>query len=250
MEPFWFALAVIFGIYKVYQWDQSNKRLNEYRRVRSLQASYGEIAAKEYPDLVGKYWNPKRNPVSLEIRPKILARTKGHCYYCDKNLNASFDWQVDHIWPYRYGGSEDLVNLVPSCKSCNGEKWSHLPPRFFLHKWVVGTPFTVHELKFIEYHRDHSMAHLISTSAHWKGKTNYWLDHVYTEFADLITANESIKNTSGKRREELLAKSYSVYKKLDCDIAGKRYSSYRVIEKWIGDKKFFEEMTKNLEKDQ
>ncbi len=249
MDPLWIVLFTIFGIYKLYRWDQLNKTRNEYDRVRKLEASYGEIAAKENPELVGKYWNPKRSPVPLEIRPKILARTKGHCYYCDKNLSEILEWQVDHMWPYRFGGSEDLVNLVPSCKSCNEEKWSHLPPRFLLHKWVVGTPFTVHELKFIEYHREHSMADLIGTSAHWKGKANYWLDHVYKEFADLITLNESLMNNSGKRREELLEQSYSVYKKLDCDIAGKRNTTYRAIEKWIESELFFKEIRNDLEGD-
>ncbi|MBU3643252.1 MAG: HNH endonuclease [Candidatus Nanopelagicaceae bacterium] len=239
MDPFWIVVLAIFVLYRIYKWDESNKIRNEYERVRKLKKSYSDTARDENPELVDKYWNPNRNPVPAEIRPKIFARTKGHCYYCDKDLSQSYEWQVDHIWPYRYGGSEEIINLVPSCRRCNEAKWSHLPPRYLLNKWVVGAPFTQHELKFIDFHRTHSMADLIGTSAHWKGIANYWLDHVYKDFADLITLNESVVSASGKRREELVAKGQDIYKKLDCDIAT-RSSSFRVIEKWIEDKEFFD----------
>jgi 5-methylcytosine-specific restriction endonuclease McrA len=249
VDPFWIALFALLIIYKIYSWNQSNKIRNEYDRVRKLRNSYKESAMKEHPELTNKYWNPNRKPVPRDLRPTILARAEGCCFYCNKDLKGKQDWQVDHIWPYRFGGSEELVNLVPSCRNCNEEKWSHLPPRFFLHKWVVGVPFTQHELGFIEFYKDRSMAELIGTSAYWKGQANYWLDHVYKEFADLIISNESLRNSTGKRREELLAMSYSVYKMLDCDHAASKSANSRIIEKWLDDEVMFEEIKRDLGRD-
>lgn len=249
MDPFWIALIGGFLIYRVYKWDQSNKIRNEYDRVRKLRDSYSDAATEEHPELVGKYWNPNRSPVPSTLRPQILARTEGFCFYCNQDLNIKKYWQVDHIWPYRFGGSEELINLVPSCKSCNEKKWSHLPPRFLLYKWAVNIQFTEHELRLIEYFRSHSMAELIGTSAHWKGQANYWLDHVYADFADLITLNESVRGATGKRREELLEKANLILKRLDCDIAMRRYSTSRTIEKWIDDEQFLESLEGDADKD-
>jgi hypothetical protein len=232
MDPFWIVVIVILGLYKLYTWDSRNKRLQEYERTRNLIRTYTDRSTQEFPELKDAFWNPNRAPLPSELRPQVLQRTDGHCFYCDQDLSNRPAWQIDHVWPYRYGGSNELINLVPSCSSCNSDKWAHLPPRFLLHKWVIGTAFTKHELALIEYYRKESMANLIGTSAHWKGRANYWQDHVYNNFANLITQNENLCSALGKRRDQLLSKTYAIYEQLDCDIAMKG-SKYKVIEDWL-----------------
>lgn len=54
---------------------------------------------------------------------KILAifrKSNGICWYCGKDIHT--DLTIDHIVPISDGGSDDLSNLVPCCKSCNSAK--------------------------------------------------------------------------------------------------------------------------------
>jgi len=249
VEAFWLILVGVFVISRVLVWQGNKQHYEERRREREFLKTFTDKAAEEHPELVGAYWNPKRIPVPRDLRPKVFARTKGKCFYCDKSLSDLSDWQVDHMWPYRYGGSEDFINLVPSCKGCNEEKWSHLPPRYLLHKWVVGMKFTTHEMKFLEFYRNNSMANLIGTSAYWKGRANHWHATIFPEFVDLILKNEGIKNASGKRRDELLTRAQDIYDKLDCDIT-KRTLSYTAIQNWLDSDRWLEDaLRKNRELD-
>lgn len=43
------------------------------------------------------------------------------CFYCEKILEFNKS-TVDHIKPRCRGGSNDIENLVMSCKSCNSAK--------------------------------------------------------------------------------------------------------------------------------
>jgi 5-methylcytosine-specific restriction endonuclease McrA len=233
VEAFWGFLLVGFAITKLVSWHRDGQRLDALRREKNLEKSFLDKSAQEFPELVGAYWNPKRDSVARELRPRILSRTKGKCFYCDKSLINLSEWQVDHVWPHRYGGSEEFINLVPSCKDCNQEKWSYLPPRYLLHKWVVGKSFTSHEVKFLEFYRKNSMANLIGASAHWKGRADYWQATVFTEFVNLVLMNEGIKKSSGKRREELVKRAQSIYDKLDCDLNSSFIYRHGAIQKWL-----------------
>ena len=42
---------------------------------------------------------------------------KDTCIYCNLLANS-----VDHIIPQHHGGTDELLNLVPSCKRCNSSK--------------------------------------------------------------------------------------------------------------------------------
>ena len=232
MDTVWIVVFILFCGYKIFNWNSKNKHIREYEAQREELKLYTDKATADNPELVGQYWNPNRNPVSREVRSQVLLRTEGHCFYCDCNLSELPRWQVDHVWPYRYGGSEELINLVPSCEACNVEKWSHLPPRYFMHKWVTGRAFTSYEIKLLEHYRDNSLANLIGTSAHWKGKADYWNATIFSSFVDLITQNESIKHATGKRRLQLIKEAEAIFTKLDCDVASKSVS-YRTIESWL-----------------
>lgn len=63
----------------------------------------------------------KRVGLSVKVRFEVFKRDKFTCQYCgakapDVLLNA------DHIKPVASGGTNDLVNLVASCASCNSGK--------------------------------------------------------------------------------------------------------------------------------
>ena len=220
--------------------SENRKRIDERKRI---QDSYLEKTIEEFPDAVGNFYTPHRAPIDKALRPKILSRTNGFCFYCEKELDP-FRWQVDHVWPYRMGGSHEFVNLVPSCKDCNEEKWAHLPMTYFLKKWALGGGFTQFERNFIEYHRSHSMSYLISTSAHWKSRADYIKDYHYAEFADLILTNPSIVSLKGESRERLIIRTKKLMENLDAPslMRGNRgfyYLDRNDIRKWIDTHEIF-----------
>jgi 5-methylcytosine-specific restriction endonuclease McrA len=64
-----------------------------------------------------------------EIKNKVWEKTGGFCTYChckllpfgSSDLNS---FTVDHIVAIRDGGTNDIDNLVPACKTCNARKGS------------------------------------------------------------------------------------------------------------------------------
>jgi len=54
-------------------------------------------------------------------RLEVYNKYDGHCAYCGKIIQYT-DMQVDHIKPQRQGGTDDVENLNPSCRSCNHYK--------------------------------------------------------------------------------------------------------------------------------
>lgn len=59
--------------------------------------------------------------MNKQIRIKVYEKYQGHCAYCGKIIEYK-DMQVDHIQPKRNGGTNDIDNLNPSCRSCNHYK--------------------------------------------------------------------------------------------------------------------------------
>jgi 5-methylcytosine-specific restriction endonuclease McrA len=60
-----------------------------------------------------------------------LKRQKGRCYYCGSMVGD--DWQPDHVIPLSRGGSNDISNIVITCRKCNNKKLNKLP-----HEWSEG----------------------------------------------------------------------------------------------------------------
>ncbi len=58
-----------------------------------------------------------------DINSKLGVRADFKCEYCGKDLLASVEnykeWQKDHLIPQSAGGSDDMDNLVLTCKTCN-----------------------------------------------------------------------------------------------------------------------------------
>jgi len=62
-------------------------------------------------------------------RARILKKTNGVCAYCGVSLNDQA-WHIEHVVSKSNGGSDDIDNLLPSCKRCNGAKRHRNPEQF------------------------------------------------------------------------------------------------------------------------
>jgi len=73
------------------------------------------------------YNTPRK--VSLYTAFQVMRRDGYRCYYCSKDLrNLPTDHvHIDHFIPRKEGGSNDLDNLVVSCKECNLQKSDRVP---------------------------------------------------------------------------------------------------------------------------
>ncbi len=56
----------------------------------------------------------------MSDRKFIYFKYKGRCAYCGTELVEG--WQIDHIVPKSRGGTNDIINLNPSCRACNNYK--------------------------------------------------------------------------------------------------------------------------------
>lgn len=65
-----------------------------------------------------------RKKFSLLERQQVYEKCNGHCAYCGCELSIK-DMQIDHVQSlYWHGGTNDMDNLLPSCRSCNHYKGS------------------------------------------------------------------------------------------------------------------------------
>lgn len=59
----------------------------------------------------------------------IYEREKKKCFYCGKNLKFR-QITLDHYLPKSKGGTEDIFNLVLSCRKCNRLKGNKIPRNY------------------------------------------------------------------------------------------------------------------------
>ena len=67
--------------------------------------------------------------ISKKTRVAVYKKFDGHCAYCGREI-AYEDMQVDHFKPKRAWnpedcGTDDIENLMPSCRMCNHYKRAH-----------------------------------------------------------------------------------------------------------------------------
>lgn len=65
--------------------------------------------------------NKKRKSLSKAIRFEVFKRDSFACQYCGRTA-PDVILEVDHIVPVAKGGTDDLLNLVTSCRECNRGK--------------------------------------------------------------------------------------------------------------------------------
>ena len=64
---------------------------------------------------------------SKSVRQAVYEKYGGRCAYCGREI-AYKDMQVDHFVPkcgWNENGSDDISNLMPSCRMCNHYKRAH-----------------------------------------------------------------------------------------------------------------------------
>lgn len=67
------------------------------------------------------------DPETIEL---VFEKSDGKCHYCGKQLSwanygrrdARGGWEIDHLKPRSWGGTDHLNNLVAACWTCNLDK--------------------------------------------------------------------------------------------------------------------------------
>ncbi len=63
----------------------------------------------------------KRKSISKTLRFEVFKRDSFTCQYCGRKAPDVL-LEIDHIEPISKGGSNDILNLITSCKDCNSGK--------------------------------------------------------------------------------------------------------------------------------
>jgi hypothetical protein len=62
------------------------------------------------------------------------AAGESRCFYCERDLRAETEVQVDHVIPWSYLLADPTWDLVLACRSCNAAKSDWLPDRSYIDK--------------------------------------------------------------------------------------------------------------------
>ena len=63
----------------------------------------------------------ERKALSKSVRFEVFKRDLFKCQYCGRGVNETI-LEVDHITPIAEGGTNDMMNLITSCRDCNRGK--------------------------------------------------------------------------------------------------------------------------------
>lgn len=80
----------------------------------------------------------RRKHFTKQQREAIWRRTQGHCYSCGMKLDNKSEWWIEHIIPFSLGGSDEIENLLPSCRICNWVR-SNYGPGYITRMLTVGS---------------------------------------------------------------------------------------------------------------
>ena len=67
----------------------------------------------------------KRKSISKKIRFEIFKRDSFTCMYCGSKAPDVL-LEIDHIDPVSKGGTNEILNLITSCRDCNSGKSNRL----------------------------------------------------------------------------------------------------------------------------
>lgn len=62
-----------------------------------------------------------RKKLTESERQQVYQKCNGHCAYCGCKLEYK-DMQADHMEPLYRGGTDEISNMLPACRSCNHYK--------------------------------------------------------------------------------------------------------------------------------
>lgn len=63
----------------------------------------------------------KRKTISKKLRFEVFKRDNFTCQYCGR-MAPDVVLEIDHINPVANNGTNDIINLITSCKDCNRGK--------------------------------------------------------------------------------------------------------------------------------
>ncbi len=64
-----------------------------------------------------------RPGISAAVRRTVRERAKGFCEYCrSQDTCGASPFNVEHIFPAKFGGTDEIANLAYACNGCNGHK--------------------------------------------------------------------------------------------------------------------------------
>ena len=135
------------------------------------------------------------------IREKVIKWTDGLCFHCEKNLlDGGYGyWEVDHLWPKKFGGVDELYNLVASCQPCNTSKSAKNPFVFIVYKWNWGEKISPFEMKFLKYYSVNSPTRL-TTNPTWIEELRTWRTPI-GQFYDDLELDSRVRFTDKKRKQ-------------------------------------------------
>lgn len=79
--------------------------------------------------------------ISKSKRLKVIEKSKGKCVYCGVLVDVD-DRCMDHVIPRIDGGSNQIENLVLSCRSCNSIKSINSVEHFRLSMRLKASKFS------------------------------------------------------------------------------------------------------------
>lgn len=84
----------------------------------------------------------ERVKFSKSVRKDVYAKCQGCCAYCGEKISID-DMQVDHVVPLHCGGTNEIGNLLPSCRACNHYKATLDLEKF--REMILGIPKRLRE---------------------------------------------------------------------------------------------------------
>jgi hypothetical protein len=125
-------ILIVMGAWATAKEDHQFGRISDDEAVARGEALLAELAQidklPEYETvIVSRGWTPTNQAAWL-----VWQKTDGRCTYCDAKLNpfdrlAPDGFHIDHVDPRSKGGSDELDNLTPACRTCNLDKSDRTP---------------------------------------------------------------------------------------------------------------------------
>jgi len=111
-------------------------KMNSQVQFRRCHDFVDGVLIEYYVDLkeIEKYFEERTRNIKSK-KNIILNKSNHNCWYCGQSLeNIARD--IEHQNPKCKGGTNDISNLVYSCKNCNSEKYNRNIEEY--RKWKLG----------------------------------------------------------------------------------------------------------------
>ncbi len=168
----------------------------------------------------------KRQGISPKLRFEVFKKDKFTCQYCGR-MAPEVILEVDHIKPVAEGGTNDIINLVTSCKECNSGKGKRELPE--------ESVFRLQEDQIKELaERKEQLEQMIEWRKELISYQNSQVDNA-AEFFETCYGNTQKLTADDKKNLEKVIKRFSFNEVIDAiEIASKSYSFEEGLEKIPG----------------